>query len=112
MEISEFTTPDSWTYRVIHNENYEYDFEIVDPNKTSKPEFLFKHFSLNTNAVNTLVKKYLFASHPLQLNDPYDCNRYIFDFNKTPLILSLIHISEPTRQAEISYAVFCLKKKK
>ena len=28
------------------------------------------------------------------------------------LTLSLIHISEPTRQAEISYAVFCLKKKK
>ena len=26
--------------------------------------------------------------------------------------LSLIHISEPTRQAEISYAVLCLKKKK
>src|SRR5665213_2542613 len=25
------------------------------------------------------------------------------------LLLSLIHISEPTRQAEISYAVFCLK---
>ena len=28
------------------------------------------------------------------------------------IYLSLIHISEPTRQAEISYAVFCLKKKK
>src|SRR5665213_2946742 len=27
------------------------------------------------------------------------------------MVLSLIHISEPTRQAEISYAVFCLKKK-
>ena len=27
------------------------------------------------------------------------------------MLLSLIHISEPTRQAEISYAVFCLKKK-
>ena len=26
--------------------------------------------------------------------------------------LSLIHISEPTRQAEISYAVFCLTKKR
>ena len=40
-------------------------------------------------------------------------------YNKTTLQeldtekeLSLIHISEPTRQAEISYAVFCLKKKK
>ena len=33
-------------------------------------------------------------------------------FNHEQLLLSLIHISEPTRQAEISYAVFCLKKKK
>src|SRR5674476_1343486 len=30
---------------------------------------------------------------------------------RAALHLSLIHISEPTRQAEISYAVFCLKKK-
>src|SRR5680860_1797415 len=28
------------------------------------------------------------------------------------LVLSLIHISEPTRRTPISYAVFCLKKKK
>ena len=28
------------------------------------------------------------------------------------MILSLIHISEPTRLGMISYAVFCLKKKK
>ena len=27
-------------------------------------------------------------------------------------VLSLIHISEPTRLLSISYAVFCLKKKK
>src|SRR5665213_4428060 len=27
----------------------------------------------------------------------------------TRMYLSLIHISEPTRQAEISYAIFCLK---
>ena len=30
----------------------------------------------------------------------------------TPIDLSLIHISEPTRRTPISYAVFCLKKKK
>ena len=30
----------------------------------------------------------------------------------TPWLLSLIHISEPTRRYAISYAVFCLKKKK
>src|SRR5680860_227276 len=30
----------------------------------------------------------------------------------TICVLSLIHISEPTRRTPISYAVFCLKKKK
>src|SRR5674476_1617495 len=34
------------------------------------------------------------------------------DSHSSTTDLSLIHISEPTRQAEISYAVFCLKKKK
>src|SRR5678809_554177 len=42
-------------------------------------------------------------------------NGFYYDFSYkrpfTPEDLSLIHISEPTRQAEISYAVFCLKKK-
>src|SRR5450756_2811608 len=39
----------------------------------------------------------------------------LFDRRRTPLtvwFLSLIHISEPTRLGMISYAVFCLKKKK
>ena len=36
-----------------------------------------------------------------------DNQKYVYAY-----VLSLIHISEPTRQAEISYAVFCLKKKK
>src|SRR5665254_21929 len=30
---------------------------------------------------------------------------------RAPAVLSLIHISEPTRLLSISYAVFCLKKK-
>ena len=32
--------------------------------------------------------------------------------NQMGYVLSLIHISEPTRRTPISYAVFCLKKKK
>src|SRR5665648_1127815 len=36
-----------------------------------------------------------------------------FEVQQHPIyILSLIHISEPTRLGMISYAVFCLKKKK
>ena len=38
---------------------------------------------------------------------PKRCVKNYFELN-----LSLIHISEPTRLLSISYAVFCLKKKK
>src|SRR5665213_3328709 len=49
----------------------------------------------------------------LYLSPPANQNLFpIFFPCKHPVYLSLIHISEPTRQAEISYAVFCLKKKK
>src|SRR5659263_753739 len=37
---------------------------------------------------------------------------YIWAFTNAIWSLSLIHISEPTRLGMISYAVFCLKKKK
>src|SRR5665647_3644937 len=43
------------------------------------------------------------------LNDPRCEIR--FDSAFEDVILSLIHISEPTRRTPISYAVFCLKKK-
>ena len=48
-------------------------------------------------------------------NDPKKLNAEINTlFREFPIIvahvLSLIHISEPTRPNEISYAVFCLKK--
>src|SRR5450756_1781089 len=33
-------------------------------------------------------------------------------YDRDGIVLSLIHISEPTRLGMISYAVFCLKKKK
>ena len=49
-------------------------------------------------------------------NEKQDVDKEIFALmsivNKTFEELSLIHISEPTRLRRISYAVFCLKKKK
>ena len=77
----------------------------------------------------TIVMKKVATS---QFNDYYEaqvrmhliCLRYFFEFTdmqgekvyygnyEFDKELSLIHISEPTRLGMISYAVFCLKKKK
>ena len=45
-----------------------------------------------------------------KIKDPSGVKRK--DFRGPKPSLSLIHISEPTRLGMISYAVFCLKKKK
>ena len=39
-------------------------------------------------------------------------HEFLIYAERDALLLSLIHISEPTRLRRISYAVFCLKKKK
>src|SRR5450756_2818949 len=49
-------------------------------------------------------------AHIVTLEDPIE---YLFQHKQSIVVqLSLIHISEPTRLGMISYAVFCLKKKK
>src|SRR5665648_1235191 len=48
------------------------------------------------------------STHPKHTTAKYPC-LYISAIHH---FLSLIHISEPTRLGMISYAVFCLKKKK
>eukprot|EP00658_Telonema_sp_P-2_P008108 TRINITY_DN13035_c0_g1_i1.p1 TRINITY_DN13035_c0_g1~~TRINITY_DN13035_c0_g1_i1.p1 ORF type:complete len:133 (+),score=24.84 TRINITY_DN13035_c0_g1_i1:182-580(+) len=50
------------------------------------------------------------------LAEPYNAQsiwpKNMYNKSQKELKLSLIHISEPTRLLSISYAVFCLKKKK
>ena len=73
---------------------------------------LAKHnLTLSLEAYKTLLGKPVKAVYELfhkDYGDDFDVEETI----KAVHQLSLIHISEPTRQAEISYAVFCLKKKK
>ena len=68
--------------------------------KTASRKMLMQDYGLSENffkEIDASVKKHCRTQNDVQA--------YLF-------MLSLIHISEPTRQAEISYAVFCLKKKK
>ena len=76
--------------------------------KTVRPEDTLQQiFDMNLN--------YYFYDIQCKGVVPYYLDRYFeqknIKRNYSPEDLSLIHISEPTRQAEISYAVFCLKKK-
>src|SRR5665213_4178654 len=63
------------------------------------------------NLMDRIRQGYKLAAVPIDDEHP-DAIPELTRALRPELHLSLIHISEPTRQAEISYAVFCLKKKK
>ena len=75
-----------------------------------------KVFAASQAKLNTVLKMTKEAMEDIGLQwNPKKCN--VLNVRRgvpvdIPEGLSLIHISEPTRRVVISYAVFCLKKKK
>src|SRR5664279_3019472 len=58
------------------------------------------------------VRDLILAAEKTKLPIMKIVDQYMSFYTPLVLVLSLIHISEPTRRTPISYAVFCLKKKK
>ena len=72
---------------------------------------LFKNIELN-NIPERMNNPFSYEPHPLCIEACRELQDELSQRNdwREEIDLYLIHISEPTRQAEISYAVFCLKK--
>jgi len=75
----------NWIYRINRSSEDDFDIQVIDPDRTKPPQVLYKYYSLSSNSFDATSKGYLYASHPFQFNDPYDCNKYIFDLSETPL---------------------------
>lgn len=81
MKIGDFTYPDI-SDRLF---NIQYD-----QSRHHVPLTFFKYYSLNYYGVDALVNSYIYASHPNQLNDPFDCNNDIIIFDDEDSIRSLL----------------------
>lgn len=67
-----------WIYQVDNDNQYS----IIPDVEIEKPKTFFKYYALNENSVSALTEMYLYASHPNQLNDPFDCNKKIVQINE------------------------------
>ncbi|MBR5958932.1 MAG: DUF2971 domain-containing protein [Salinivirgaceae bacterium] len=55
--------------------NQATDKFLLEPKgKYTVPRTFFKYYALNKNSVDALTNMYVYASHPNQLNDPFDCD--------------------------------------
>ncbi len=86
---------DGWIYRFQDDKP-----EVIpsDVDKRELPKTLFKYFSLNKNLEETLTQEFLYAPHPDQLNDPFDCHYNLIDFDDENRIHSFTNGKYPVEE--------------
>src|SRR5665648_961544 len=95
-------------YQEVDMGQYERNYQLSGGKKKLSEYYQSMYGSVMFN--KELSNRIIFADHNLVTDSIFAEVNLILCRNV--LILSLIHISEPTRLGMISYAVFCLKKKK
>ena len=62
-----------WKYGSHYN-GTTIEFDLEPDRHYDMPKTFFKYYALTNNSVDALTNLYVFASHPLLLNDPFDCD--------------------------------------
>jgi len=68
-----------WRYILDNSKPLKEKLRIETPEQIMDPEFLFKYYSLSPYNLDALIKSYLYASHPHELNDDFDCFEHLID---------------------------------
>lgn len=55
-------------------------YSILPNKKTERSTSFCKYYALNDNSVDALVNMYVYATHPNQFNDSFDCNENLIKF--------------------------------
>lgn len=89
--------------REIYNWKYIFDetgFDIIPNEETDKSEFLYKLYGLNQYSFDSLINQYIYATHPAQLNDIFDCNEELLDFDDIVAIKVFLGDSMPESEID------------
>lgn len=62
-----------WKYG-WHKDGETIVFDVIPKEFKPKPDTFFKYYALTDYSVDALTNMYVYASHPAQLNDPFDCD--------------------------------------
>ena len=72
-------------YKEYCGYQYGYDkkegYRIIPNIKKERPSSFFKYYALSKNSVDALTYMYVYATHPNQFNDSFDCNEKLIAFD-------------------------------
>jgi hypothetical protein len=78
------TENDSRIHKVEIENNIPISWEIEYGNKVDIPRRLVKYYSANQYGYQVLKNGEIWAAHPLDFNDPFDCSIQMWDINSFP----------------------------
>lgn len=67
---------------VVYVKDYDSAENVIIEHKETKPKNLFKFYAMSKYSVDALIKGYLYASHPIELNDLLDSSPFLLYTSK------------------------------
>jgi hypothetical protein len=75
-----------WNYKINPDPKGQPDlFEIKSDKYPVVPTELFHYYMVDFNSVDAFINHYVYANHPLDFNDPFDCNQELISLDSTSL---------------------------
>lgn len=69
-----------WNY-FAHQDGDKFIFKVIPNFKIEVPTTLFKLYNVSDLNVEALLNQYVYATHPCQFNDIYDCSEELLNFD-------------------------------
>lgn len=75
-----------WEYSA-RIEDKKFFFSVTPPDEDyQKPDRLYKFLSLNKYTIDGLLQNYVYATHPSQFNDIFDCHEGLIEFDDPKVV--------------------------
>ena len=98
-----------WEYSYANNK-----FE-VQPNPPKEiPKSFFKYYALNRYSFDSIINQYIYAPHPSQLNDLFDCSMELFPIEDFSFLTEILSDFDFKNKSEIEKKLkqeYCITKK-
>ena len=82
---------------------------IIPDEEKLIPDSLYKLYSLSSYNIDALNKNYIYASHPFELNDKFDCFKGLIDYDSAPDDLIKFYLQNFHTEQEIKERFIELK---
>ncbi|MCR5445791.1 MAG: DUF2971 domain-containing protein [Bacteroidales bacterium] len=94
MEKKNTTTINGWEY--LYNLDSDV-FQVKPSNREALPPTLYKYYPLNDYSIDALLHCYLYASHPYNFNDYFDCCKDIIEYDDYDEISKIFNLESSLR---------------